>query len=412
MKPLAQIGYYGQKALIGIQCDLEANQYLVLRARLKGGLMTPLEVHLFIDKKELFDYLKNYPGIGILLSFPKLESLEAFVSDGLGESDITSQVMGVSIDRHEDFAWQSLEAKSGKLISLIRKDELQKALESFDEMKDRIIGLNISESPLSYFIQSLSEYDASKSYLLELRESRYCWKGGLVEDHAADLVESIYPEEIARELGVEEPYMGLFAAMSLFQLAGINSFTGFAEQEVIKDRLFKKQLLAKGLSIGIIAMLGVLLLSAMLFGSLQLSSYLMEEQIKENRAILTKIKTQSRKLQEKSSFFQKAGAKSLAPSKVSLYLDRISEKAGKEIRFDKISYKPPKEALKKVSPELLSKKVDILLEGYTREGAELASFSASLQELAFIESLEVFNSSFSFEENLQRFVLIISLNES
>ena len=142
------------------------------------------------------------------------------------------------------------------------------------------------------------------------------------------------------------------------------------------------------------------------------NDYSGKEKIMENRALLTLIKSQCRLLQETSSFFQKAGAKSLAPSKVSLYLDRISEKAGTEIRFDKISYKPPKEVLKKVSPELLGKELDILLEGDTREGAELASFSASLQELDFIESLEVFNSSFSFEENLQRFVLIISLNES
>lgn len=408
MNPLPHIGYHGENALIGIEYSLKPNEPIrILSTRYIQGNLIAKESLELATWEEVFAYLDTRPGMGIFLSLKDLECLESFLTPG--EGNIPSRVMGVAVDKPEGFAFQKISTRNGLAVSLIRKTFLEEALAPVKSYQDRILGLNISDAPLAFFIPALASYQPTAGYRLELAEKQYYWQGGLNPEQA--YTESIYPEEIARVLELPEAYIRLFAAMSLFYLKGISSFSGFPALHIQRNSLKKQQTLAKGLTIGIMCLSVILLLGILGNTFLSFSNKGKEAEIKLHGAVLSKIKSQEKSLAEKNNFLHKAGQKSLHPSKISFYLDRISALAGEQLRFDKLSYKPRESMLKKISLELLEKKPEILIQGYGSKSGALAGFSAKVQALDFIRSVEVFESHFSFEENIQRFTLIIQLKD-
>ena len=362
-KLLHQSGYHGLRSVMVIPAFPQKDAYVALHIQKKGAEVLVIKKNRFSDVEDFYSYLEENKGLPVILWVNSEATLEKEVA--ADSKDLLAAVLGVSAASTKDFIWQVLPRANKKLVSIIRKDQLEKTLQSGTDLTSRLVYVFLSKKGML----DLDEIDLETDFLPLYRAGVHFYLTAGTDIHNLPLLETSR-QQIKKQ---GQMVKSLVAAASLFLII---CFSGFAIHGFLQNRITHFQ--------------------ALLNAQAPLVNTLAEQdkEIEIHRALLSQSESDK-----------------LRPTQLSLYLDRIAEVAGDGLIFNSFIYHPDEKQLKKIALSLLESPPDILITGEALSAGAISALTKAVDGLEFTEQTELLESSYDFGSSSHFFTLIIHLDE-
>ncbi|MCB0840590.1 MAG: hypothetical protein KDD99_28180, partial [Bacteroidetes bacterium] len=211
------------------------------------------------------------------------------------------------------------------------------------------------------------------------------------------------------EIRIPVQWLGLYSAMIHFYLGKTRDIKGFEDIRKNYESIVQKHTWGQGIKAGLFAIIIFLFFggNASVFGFFR--TRYVKNQIAQHQEILRQIQNNQDFISQKSAFLSGIELKHMVHSRASFYIDQIASQASSFLQFEKLTFHPTPENLKKTDPSLVELNPDILITGISQTAEEITLFSLKIEELPFIEKVNVFQKKYDFQAEIHRFVLLIDL---
>lgn len=402
MNLLSRIGLDGFNLWMGVEWSGDGPYPVMILKKQKDEIKT-IEKQVLTHKKELFQFLKKHPGLPILIHLSEVLGAEKCLPIQTG--NVISQTLGVQVDKQSDYLWQAIPTSDGQQwVKVIRREEVDSIFEELKEIKKRAIGLAFSPVTSSFLIPGMAHYDPTKRYLFD---EQFPWKDGLLSnnDSGGNLLRR---EDLAYQLNMTEAYLPLYGATVHNFLADGKDIFQFEElahrRQAFKNQLTWLKSLVLGFAFLMLVSLGALLTREVF----EIRKKSGQQVLSASSSLITQMDDNQRQIAQKSAFFQQ---KSLQISKASLFLDRIGNIKPDGLQLSDLIFHGEEERIKKISPDLLTQDIDIILLGSARTVELIRSISSELEAQEWTTKVSLWKSTYDFREQRHFFTISIKRNE-
>ena len=403
---LKSAGWYGDTLLQLVEISSEEEVYHWMLVQKLEEQVQILSVSHSLSSDQLLVLIDQYNSIPIAIGIHQAQAVEALVNEK--EPELVKAVLGVSVEDRMSFLYQEFPPLHGKkLVSIVRKSQLEEWMQPFVRVQDRIIFINVSTASLAYLLPGMGNYEEKQSYCLANRWHGYGWAKGLgpVEEKSTQLIDEV---ELAGQLAIEVHSLYLFATGVQYYLSEGKALAGWENSWENRTSILQQQRTSRIL----LTLLPVLIVLNLIIGGgylwLQLKNENSQQQLYLKATTLSKIREQQRKINRQSRFLQQASQEILAPSRVSYYLDRFASFKPEGLRFQTISINPTQKEWDKLVGEVSNQLPDIYLKGSANEPQAITAFAHSLEDAEFIQNAQLYRTEYEFQEQRHHFVLTIS----
>ncbi|WP_417800648.1 hypothetical protein [Tenacibaculum sp.] len=372
-----------------------------------GNIFTAIEFTFDAEGNECINYLKlqkkkNELIVVETVSFTKLDELLMFAKDTLvptcivfnNKNVITKLVSLISLSGRkneviqsafpnistDDFFYEVYKGKEKGLVSIVRKEYVNKLLRLFKEAKMNIVafylGNGLVKNIFSYISKEVIYTSNSKIYLegnelLSIEESKGNSKGYDVN-------------------GVElscENLLG-FSSILYFFFDVIIPIESNKEScvKALKEEFVKKRLFSKGLMVSLIFLFLLFLVNFLFFSHYTTEIQKVEGELsslKDNKDFIEELKT---KREGKAALINNFN--SVLESKISWYVDEIAYGVPSSILLKEITFQPLQKKIKK-EKEILYKKNVFVVEGEAVDSYEISKWVDELAKLKWVDDVVV-----------------------
>ncbi|MEM6801467.1 MAG: hypothetical protein AAF696_08685 [Bacteroidota bacterium] len=407
MELLTRIGLEGEKALIGLEYDCQQKSFLLIRIRKKKGKLSMEERRFFEEAIHLQNYLKQWPGLMIVLKLKNAGYMDKWVEKS--HPDKLYAILGIEVENRQDFIWEEIQAEGKNiLISLIRKEAYLEATTALGQSKSRIIACFLNDAASCFLIPNLNNYQENLSYQWADRD-HFVWHKGISPYGQTDKM--VYPQQLAKEFGLEENTISLYASCLLFYLKGLQNIKGIQGFEQNQSRQLKELSYLRYLCLAVCALMSIFLFFKI--GQSYLSSHISSKTsfVFQHQDQWEAVNQRESSWKAQRSSFHKHSKDGKQHTQLAWYTDQIASKVPHSLGLNRIIYKARKEQIKKIDPELDLRAFDLLIQGESPKSTAIAQFVKKLDMLTWTKKAELFQTEFSYRENKHHFTLLIELKD-
>ena len=361
---LHRSGFHGLRSVVVIPAfPKQADYPAALHIQKRGDEVLILDKKQFSDVESFYGYLESRSNLPIILWVNGGGAVEKEVA--AETKDLIAAVLGVSTDSTKDFIWQVLPAGSKKQVSIIRKDQLEKALQEVPGLGQRLVYVFLS-------------------------------KEGIIDLRGIDL---------------EADFLPLYRAGVHFYLTAGADIYNLPLLDTVRPKIKKQSLAIKGLMAAASLLMFLTLSGFLAYGLLQNHITHLQAQLQAQAPLVKTLAAQDREIKVHRALLSQSESEKLRPTRLSLYLDRIAEVAGEGLIFNSFIYRPDEKQLKKIALSLLDHPPDMLITGEALSAGAISGLTQAVDQLDFTTHTELLESSYDFGSSSHFFTLIIRLNE-
>lgn len=407
MISLDNITWRGLNKLVAIQQCNDSSGFRALQAKkTRDAIQVVQSVHLQ-NTTELAEWLKAKGRCGILW----VAQAEAIVEGWVNEYDkpaILTQLLGVPIDRLNDFSLSFLPGKStGGWASLIRREALDKANTQLGKYAEQLVGVSLSPVGLCNLLPQL--YPQAAHIQLQLGPQTYAVSHGQIGMQEATEL-TVTEVELAKALGIEIPFLPHYAAV-FEQWLSLSQVELPPAWEESRGQFIQ---VSKLLNIASLAMILLLTGAIISFGTRTYAQWKTDQYRQEYTQYLPmvdQVRTQEGMIAEKQSLLTHFTQKTLRGSRVSYFSDQIGIIVPPAITLKSLIFYPTEEDREQYRiPE--NNEADLVMLGNSIHAHPIPAFSARLKTLDFVAELEVGRSDFNFTKNRFEFLFLMKLSHA
>ena len=372
-----------------------------------GNIFTAIELTFNAEGDECINYLKilkkkNELVVVETVSFTKVDELLIFIKNISApicivfnnKNIITKLVSLISLSGRkneviqsafpnintDDFFYEVYKGEEKGLVSIVRKEYVNKILTLFEEAKMNIVAFYLGNG----LVKNVSSYISKE--VIYTSNSKIHFEG----NELLSIEESKGNSKEYDVNGVElssENLLG-FSAILYFFFNLITPIESNKESNVkaLKEEFVKKRLFSKGLMVSLIFLFLFFLVNFLFFSHYSAEVQKVEEELsslKDNKEFIEELKT---KREDKTALINNFN--SVLESKISWYVDEIAYRVPNSILLKEITFQPLQKTIKK-EKEILYKQEVFVVEGEAVGSYEISKWVDELAKLKWVDDVVV-----------------------
>lgn len=376
------------KKVVGIDFNINSDgskHIVALELELIKNELNINDKQFFNDENELLGSLDKSIPVSINLS---------------GKGVLTKKTNGNSIQqllpniKLDEFYIQ----ETTHLVTVTRKDEVDKILQSFKESGVDVIGVSLNGLTIEN-INSLLDLNQ------EVNGNLFLYK--FDNNEIVDVINAKNLENQTLKLGSENIEIKYLVAYSLaFQnILNVvdNIHINSGDLSLLEDEYLQKQLFKKGGFGALVLVLIVLLINFFIFNTLRDENQQLSTQLGMYEGQIKKIESLKKEVESKNKFLTKTGW--LNSSRTSFYADQIGVTVPKSITLTELNINPrdKKESKKQKEDVFITNAIHV--SGNCRSSLEINKWIKELKNLDWVEFAEVLTYNQSPEEKHAEFTI-------
>lgn len=413
MKWLDPAWWIGLEQLIALQCPSSANgNYGVLILAKDQNRISVKHAAAHQTISEVDALLKAHSKTPIVLVLENEFVMEALIlPDQL--SDPVSGVLGVKIEDPSEFQYMEFTADGGgKLVAVIRTTTVEAALAPVQGFEERVISTVFSLAVVAESLGAISGKHFSDAMLVECESRKYLLRNGLFS-HQEDAIgrnpETVSLKTVGETLAL--PVNAVYPYAALLHVWERSMHTAHIPLET-RFRAYLQVSRLRQLAVAGSFVLAIWFLG-LFFMRLQLENRKsqLEDAYAHNLPVLDAIDRLDEKIALRERLNEELGNQTLRASVVSFYLDRIATVLPSEVNLCEIVVSPREEDFKR-NGITDSSDCDIIIRGESGRSAPLTSFSRSVDDLPWVQKLEIAKSELDIQGDQYQFVFLIQSSDN
>lgn len=410
---LQSLGWFGDQLLLAVEIGAKEEFHVLILEKTESELHVR-NSFLGRSQEEMLDILQKRKSLPIIVGINQSQVVEAMVP--AKEVEMVQAVLGVEVDDRSSFVYQRLPGTNNQVLgSLSRKTHIESCLEPLATVRDRIIYINMTSASMGFLLPGMNEYEAGRAYHWPEVWQGYLWNQGLEAVNGQEKTK-LDSAEIAQAYELQPEELFLMGSGVQYYLSQGNPLVGWEESATNRLRFLKQHRLSKILIMAV----PILLILLMLLGGLNLWLDSQNQQaratISQNSATFQTLNQQRKDILEQSQFLQQASQQTLAPSSVSLLLDRLAAVRPAEMRFQTVSVFPTiKEWEKRTGQQGTGQELDlppVYIQGEAQEAKAITAFAQALTQIDMIQNPKLYETAYDFQNQVHRFTITLHLLQS
>lgn len=346
--------------------------------------------------------LENYLHLPLLLHIVGDSVFEKVIQ---GKKPVVSDVLGVRVEKIQDFVLQVFEEKNQSFYgAVIRKATLEHLLALIPSHQNRVLSLYLGNFLPSVLLSSFIPDFYNKDLLIKRDEKELAYQlGEITSDTAALGLEKITMQYYFRGENIDEERLEMYAHLLFLRVSPevctpgeyAQTYTNYISQKY-KTHIFQA---IAGIAFCVLAFLLIQ------FWSLKFQMQTNSEHYEAAQPQLEKLKQNTEKIKEYTQLSQQFT--SLNQSYASWMMDKFAHVKPAEVHFTRCVFHPTEEQWKEKENQK-TKEMDFLIQGGTAHSLAISTYVAQLEALPFVKKVEVLASEFNFQTELHQFSLAVN----
>ena len=406
MKWLEKSGWYGLDTMVIIKWPVKDEEYRVLVLGNRKTNLVILEKLIFDSIDDLKNWVERYPLVPIFLDLSEEASVEKLIPNEA--QDIVTSVMGVSVEKRNQFQTQILPGKDDQnLGAIMRKQNLENIYTHISP--NRIIYINLTDSIELFLLPIFGDPSQSEAWQIDGLKSSLEWNNGL--QNKSGFAQIISREELAEKFELTEEWLSLFATGVFFSMIG-HLIMDNPEVEANKNRFKKIGKSTKVIGYGAVLACLILLFSIGSNFWLKNQRSQLEANFVENQHLIDEMNENQQQIDQLKEYLGEMDKSKARFGQLSFLLDQIAAEIPLSIKLEKLYFQPDEEKLHKLDRRIKSLKPDLVLKGESIHSAAISNLAIQIHKLPMIEEASLFSNEYQYETGLHQFILILKLKSS
>lgn len=348
------------------------SSYNVLSLKRKKDELDILLKKQYQHQDALFSELKKVKHVFLIINNEQVLTKDVSFTHIAKESVVKAAFPNISLN---DFYYDVLDHGSSSLVSICRKEVVQKVIDEFQSKGVSVVQFSLGDTRFEKLLPFLNDFEFHTSK-------------GLFEVSDHDVVKWTKNDGTTNTYDVN----GLMVeSYQLLPLAGVLSYYNGvtkSQEDNIQKRLVQeygqKRMFQLGVRFGLGFLLVTLLINFFVFTYYRNEVSNLKTELSMNEIYRKQLLSLNDLVTKKKQLVESMN--SVSNSKVIWYVDQISQSVPKTISLDNIGYQPITRSIKK-DKALVFKTHEVTISGITKDDTDFTQWVSSLEKKSWIEKL-------------------------
>ena len=349
---------------------------------------------VFSDIDEMFESSKGIKHLFLIINNEQVLTKKVSFTHIAKESVVKTAFPNISLN---DFYFEVLDNGTSSLVSICRKEVIDKTILQFQENGISVIHYSIGNTSFQSLLPFLNDFQfhTSSSVFSIENHKVTAW------EKSPEVEKTYNVNGLTVESNQLLPLAGVISYCN-----GVNDFNDDDSQKSLVKDYQQKRIFHLGLRVGLGTMLLLLLINFFVFSSFRSQVSALDEELALNEVYKKQLLSMTDLVSKKKMLVESMN--SVSNSKVIWYFDQIAQSVPKTISLNDINYQPVVRSIKK-DKTILFQTNEIVVKGMTKDDTDFTNWTDELGKRDWIQKVSI-KSLGAENSRYTKFDFIIQLN--